>query len=78
MIIVYKEPNKNNKLEFSKKELEELLDKAYNEGYTKGKNEHYYTWTAPIINDIGVTTLPYRTTVTSGTVATSNDYKVSI
>ena len=23
--------------------MEDLLDKAYNEGYAKGKNEHYYS-----------------------------------
>ena len=71
MIVVYKEPNKNNKLEFSKKELEELLDKAYNEGYAKGKNEHYYTWTAP-----SITTTPYILSTT--TTATSDDYKINI
>lgn len=36
MIIVYKEPNKNNKLEFTKKEIEDLIDKAYQEGYKNG------------------------------------------
>ena len=71
MIIVYKEPNKYNKLEFSKKEFEDLLDKAYNEGYAKGKNEHWYTWTAPTI-----TTTPYISS--TGTIATSDDYKINI
>lgn len=78
MIIVYKEPNKNNKLEFSKKELEDLLDKAYNEGYAKGKNEHWYTWTAPTITTTPSITLPYTTSTINGTSATSDNYKVSI
>lgn len=73
MIIVYKEPNKNNKLEFSKEELEDLLDKAYNEGYAKGKNEHYYTWAAPTIT---TTTTPLAST--TKTIATSDDYKINL
>ena len=46
MIIVYKE-FKEGKAEFTKKELEELLEKArkegYNEGYTKGYSDGKYT-----------------------------------
>lgn len=58
MIIVYKEPNKNNKLEFTKKEIEDLIEKAYQEGYKNGyengKNTHTYIgttpyWTSPTI-----------------------------
>lgn len=46
MIIIYKE-FKEDKAEFTKKELEELLEKArqegYNEGYTKGYSDGKYT-----------------------------------
>ena len=46
MIIIYKE-FKENKAEFTKKELEELLEKArqegYSEGYTKGYSDSKYT-----------------------------------
>ena len=45
MIIIYKE-FKENKAEFTKKELEELLEKArkegYDEGYTKGYSDGKY------------------------------------
>ena len=46
MIIIYKE-FKENKAEFTKKELEELLEKArkegYDEGYSKGYCDGKYT-----------------------------------
>lgn len=35
-------PNKNDKIEFTRKELEELLDEVYNDGYNDGR---YSTWT---------------------------------
>lgn len=51
MIIIYKE-FKEGKAEFTKKEFEELLEKArqdgYNEGYLKGYTDGKYT--PPIIN----------------------------
>ena len=36
--------NKNNKIEFTKDELQKLLDEAYWDGY---RNNHYWTWTSP-------------------------------
>lgn len=39
MIIIYKEPNKNGKIEFTKDELEALLEQARQEGYNEGKKD---------------------------------------
>lgn len=36
-IIIFKEKNKNNKLEFTEEELTKLLEQAYNQGYEDGK-----------------------------------------
>lgn len=46
-------PNKNGKIEFTKQEIEKLLDEVYNQGYRDGQN-HPYWWTSPTI-----TTTPY-------------------
>lgn len=66
MIIVYKEPNKNNKLEFTKEEVEGLLEKAYQEGYKHGfdngkQNANITTtpyWANPMISTTGTTPNP--------------------
>lgn len=67
MIIVYKEPNKNNKLEFTKKEVEDLIEKAYQEGYKHGFDNGKQTtriettpyWTNPVrISTTGTTPNP--------------------
>lgn len=34
-------PNKDNKIEFTKKQLEELLNEVYEEGHTKGWEQGY-------------------------------------
>lgn len=39
MIIIYKEPNKEGKLVFTKDELENLLEQARQEGYKEGKKD---------------------------------------
>ena len=50
--------NKAGKIEFTRCELEKLLNETYHEGYTDGENHaksNYWTWTSPsIINS------PYR------------------
>lgn len=38
-------PNQQGKLEFTKKELEELLNEAYHEGYQDGDRKHWYGYT---------------------------------
>ena len=37
-------PNQQGKLEFTKKELEELLTEAYHEGYQDGDRKHWYSY----------------------------------
>jgi hypothetical protein len=43
--------NKNGKLEFTKEELEQILNEAWNDGYNKGyysaNRLPYYTYTSP-------------------------------
>lgn len=50
--------NKAGKIEFTRCELEKLLNETYNEGYRDGENHaksSYWTWTSPCI----VNTTPY-------------------
>lgn len=42
-------PNTNGKLEFTKDELEKLLNEAYNDGYRDGNYSHHWTYTYPTI-----------------------------
>lgn len=39
--------NKNDKIEFTEKELKELLDEIYEYGYKEGKGQKIYTYTSP-------------------------------
>lgn len=59
--------NKAGKIEFTRCELEKLLNETYREGYTDGENHaksNYWTWTSP---SISVTNTPYYGTVTCDT-----------
>lgn len=50
--------NKIGKIEFTRCELEKLLNETYREGYTDGENHaksDYWTWTSP-----SATNTPYR------------------
>ena len=47
------ESNHNGKIEFTRAELEKLLNEVYNDGYNEGKSSHW-TWTSPSIS-----TTPY-------------------
>ena len=53
--------NKNNKIELTEKELKQILDEAYWEGYRNGSNTTY-TYTSP-----SILTPYYYTTCTNGT-----------
>lgn len=64
--------NKTGKIEFTRCELEKLLNETYREGYTDGENHaksNYWTWTSP--NTINT---PYYGTVTcdTGTLLRTN------
>lgn len=57
--------NKAGKIEFTRCELEKLLNETYREGYTDGENHaksNYWTWTSP-----SVINTPYYGTVTCDT-----------
>lgn len=57
--------NKAGKIEFTRCELEKLLNETYREGYTDGENHaksNYWTWTSP-----NVINTPYYGTVTCDT-----------
>lgn len=58
--------NKNGKIELTKKELEQLLNESYWEGYRN--NNSYWTYTSPSV-------IKYRDWYTNKT--TSNPYNVS-
>lgn len=61
--IIFKEL-KDNKVELTKEELEELITQAYNQGYTDGKKDNNYFYpAAPTWNDSHIKE-PYGITVT--------------
>lgn len=42
--------NHNGKIEFTRAELEKLLNEVYTDGYNEGKSSHW-TWTSPYLNN---------------------------
>ena len=78
--IIFKEL-KDNKVELTKEELEELITQAYNQGCIVGKKDNNWvypltpTWSNPCIkNPNDVTTVPfvYQTPVTCSTSEDNN------
>lgn len=63
--------NKNGKIEFTEKELENLLNEVWNDGYRSNTNR--YWWYSPTITT-GTITTPYisgaKTTSTNGSTIT--------
>lgn len=48
------QPNHNGKIEFTRAELERLLNEVYNDGYREGEaagQKHSWTWTSPYITN---------------------------
>lgn len=81
--IIFKEL-KDNKVELTKEEIEELISQAYNQGYTDGKKDNNYiytaapTWNDPHIknpNDVTITPFVYKTPVTCSTSSGDSDCK---
>lgn len=71
--------NKAGKIEFTRCELEKMLNETYNEGYRDGENHvknSYWTWTSPVI------TTPYNATnatnATSCAINTDEGKKISV
>lgn len=55
--------NKAGKIEFTRCELEKLLNETYNEGYRDGENHaksSYWTWTSPSISTPTYPVITYR------------------
>lgn len=55
--------NKAGKIEFTRCELEKLLNETYNEGYRDGENHaksSYWTWTSPSVSTHTYPTITYR------------------
>ena len=69
MMVKVFESNYNGKIEFTRAELEKLLNEVYTEGYNEGKDSH--TW---------ISTTPYLSTTLSnadGATLTSNNVKIN-
>ena len=68
--------NKNNKIELTKKELEQLLNESFWEGYNK---RNFYVYNSPFTNARQLTTTPYYTVSTTNqgtpTITTKSLYK---
>ena len=65
-------PNKDGKIEFTKDELEKLL----NEVWYDGRNSATYTWTSPYLSTI--TTPYYATGTTTATITGTNTNGVTV
>lgn len=71
-------PNANKKVEFTKEQLEKLLNEVYNEGYTDGKASNWtigygdtITWPyTTITSNGGITLKPNTDTITFNTTNT--------
>ena len=63
------ESNHNGKIEFTRAELEKLLNEVYTNGYNEGKNSHSWTWTSPYLNNI--------TSNADGIALTSDNAKIN-
>lgn len=71
--------NSNGKIEFTRTELEKLLNETYKEGHRDGEakaNNSYWTWTAPTLTSTSSITYggnpAIRTTPDSATVTCTN------
>lgn len=67
------EPNRYGKIEFTRAELEKLLNEVYTDGYKEGEYEartHTWTWTSPYLSTCG-TSISNKTTVDPAITLTS-------
>ena len=73
--------NHNGKIEFTRAELEKLLNEVYTDGYNEGKSSHW-TWTSPYVSSCDGITLTNAidtktATATDKTVPNYNADKIS-
>lgn len=67
--------NKNNKVEFTEKELRRLLDEIYNDGYSDGRNSRGWWYTTPV--RYTYTSPWYTTTSATSNSSSDNPYTIS-
>ena len=63
--------NSNGKIEFTRAELEKLLNDTYKEGHRDGENKannSYWTWTSPYVGGGLTNVTPLNTAGTAGTI----------
>lgn len=80
MMVKVFETNINGKIEFTRAELEKLLNEVYNTGYREGQGSHSLTWTSPYVNShdgITLTNAIDTKTATDKTVPNYNADKIS-
>ena len=64
--------NKNGKIELTKKELEQLLNESYWEGYRN--NNNYWTYTSPTPYKLLCSNTPY--TISTGSISSSDSITI--
>lgn len=60
--------NKAGKIEFTRCELEKLLNETYREGHADGEahaKKDYWTWTSPLVTNTNISPISYRTPTTA-------------
>ena len=60
--------NKTGKIEFTRCELEKLLNETYREGYVDGEaqaKKDYLIWTSPMVTTTNISPINYRTSTTA-------------
>ena len=79
MMVKVFQSNANGKIEFTRAELEKLLNEVYKKGYNTGVSDtkqNYWTWTSPYVNTTATNNLRASeityTTGTTGTTAIDN------
>ena len=65
--------NHNGKIEFTRAELEKLLNEVYTDGYNEGKSSHW-TWTSPYISSCDGITLTNAIDTKTATDKTASNY----
>ena len=73
--------NEKGKIEFTRSELEKLLNDTYKEGHRDGENKakmNYWTWTAPYVSSTTISPLCNGLTYDTGTLRTSDSITGSV
>ena len=68
--------NEKGKIEFTRTELEKLLNDTYKEGHRDGENKakmNYWTWTAPYVSSTNISPLCNGLTYDTGTLRSTSD-----